>query len=126
MKTFFFTSLLVFSPQLLLAAGELEEPSLFGSALKVLAALAIIIGLLLLIYAASRKGFGFMPKARGGAIKVLETKPLGGKKFLCLVSVRGQDLLLGISNERIENLGQMPPRTDFSETLQTRMGEGQP
>ena len=126
MKSSLLTILLLLAPQLLYAAEKVEEPSLLGSALKMVAALAVIIGILLLFYAASRKGFGILPKQRGGAIKVLETKPLGGKKFLCLVSVRGQDLLLGISNERIENLGQLPPRTDFSETLQERMGEGKP
>jgi len=124
MKTRPLTILLVAMPQLLYAAEKIEEPSLLGSILKMLAALAVIIGILLLFYAASRKGFGILPKQRTGAIKVLETRSLGGKKFLCLVSVRGQDLLLGISNERIENLAQLPPRADFAETLHDQYAEG--
>jgi len=125
MKTQLLTALFLLLPQVLVAAEKAEEPSLLYSSLKMLAALVVIIGILLLFYAASRKGFGVLPKQRAGAIKVLETRSLGGKKFLCLVSVRGQDLLLGISNERIENLAQLPPRADFSDTLQTQLGERQ-
>lgn len=124
MKTQLLTILLLLVPQLLWAAEKAEEPSLLYSSLKMVAALVVIIGILLLFYAASRKGFGVLPKQRAGTIKVLETRPLGGKKFLCLVSVRGQDLLLGISNERIENLGQLPPRAEFSDTLQTQLDKG--
>jgi len=123
MKTPLLTTLLLLLPQLLFAAEKIEEPSLLGSSLKMLAALAVVIGILLLLYAASRKGFGFLPKQRSGTIKVLETRPLGGKKFLCLVSVRGQDLLLGISNERIEKLASLPPRSEFSDSLQEQLGE---
>ena len=125
MKTRLLTLFLVLTPQFLAAAEKLEEPSMLTYSLKMVAALVVIIGLLLLIYAASRKGFGILPKQRAGSIKVLETRPLGGKKFLCLVSVRGQDMLLGISNERIENLGNLPPRAEFADTLQETLGGGQ-
>jgi flagellar protein FliO/FliZ len=116
-------SILLLAPSLVLAADKPGDVSLLTPALKIIAALAVICGLLLLIYAASRKGFGFLPKQREGAIKILETKPLGGKKFLCLVSVRGEELLLGMSNERIECLSKLPPRSDFSETLQQQLEE---
>ena len=118
-------SILLVAPQLVVAAETVgDEPSLLYSSLKMTAALAVVIGLLLLLYAASRKGFGILPKARDGAIKILETKPLGGKKFLCLVSVRGEDMLLGMSNERIEYLSKLPPAKDFSDTLQEQLEEG--
>ncbi len=111
------------APQLAVAAEAANEPSLLYAALKMVAALAVVIGLLLLLFAASRKGFGILPKQRGGAIKILETKPLGGKKFLCLVSVRGEDLLLGLSNERIECLSRFPGSKEFSTTLQEQLSE---
>lgn len=105
------------------ATAPATEPSLLYASLKMVAALVVVIGLLLLLYAASRKGFGIMPKQRGGAIKILETKALGGKKFLCLVSVRGEDLLLGLSNERIECLSKFPAGQEFSTTLQAQLAE---
>ncbi|NOY13709.1 MAG: flagellar biosynthetic protein FliO [Deltaproteobacteria bacterium] len=123
MKTRLLSILLLLTPVPALAAGLGNEPSLLSSALKMVAALGVIIGLLLLFYAASRKGFGFLPKQRDGAIKILETKALGGKKFLCLVSVRGEDLLLGLSNERIECLSKLSSGTDFPETLQKQLEE---
>ena len=125
MNTRLLTLALLLMPQLALAAETANEPNLLYAALKMVAALAVIIGLLLLLFAASRKGFGILPKQRGGAIKILETKPLGGKKFLCLVSVRGEDLLIGLSNERIECLSKFPAAKEFSTTLQEQLQEEQ-
>lgn len=100
------------------AAESISEPSLLGSSLKMVAALAVICGILLLFYAASRKGFGVLPQKKSGLIKVLETRPLGGRKFLCIVKVRGEELLLGLSNDRIECLSKLSPNDTFAETLQ--------
>ncbi len=108
-------------PASALAADLGNDVSLLTPAFKMLGGLAVVIGLLLLIYAASRKGFGFLPKQRAGSIKILETKSLGGKKFLCLVSVRGQEMLLGLSHDRIECLSQLPPAKDFSASLQQQL-----
>jgi len=83
------------------------------------AALALVIGLLLLCFAASRKGLSLLPGKRSGQIHILETRPLGGKKMLCLVQVRGQELLLGVSGERIDCLTRLPARdSQFQTTLE--------
>ncbi len=100
------------------AAETIAEPSLLGSSLKMIAALAVVIGILLLLYAASRKGFGVLPQKKNGLIQVLETRPLGGRKFLCVVKVRGEELLLGLSNDRIECLSKLSSNGKFAETLQ--------
>ena len=100
------------------AAESITEPSLLGSSLKMLAALGVVIGILLLLYAASRKGFGVLPQKKNSLIQVVETRPLGGRKFLCVVKVRGQEMLLGLSNDRIEYLSQLPSGDKFAETLQ--------
>lgn len=105
MKQLFLFGILFLSPQLVCAAGETAATeSLFIPALKMIGALAVVVGLLLLFYAASRKGFGILPRSRDGQIKMMETRALGGKKFLCLVKVRDQELLLGVSHDRIECL----------------------
>ncbi len=101
------------------AADPIAEPSLLGSALKMVAALAVIIGILLLFYAATKKGYAFLPQKKGGLIKVIETRPLGGRKFLCIVRVRNEELLLGLSNDRIECLSKLTPAADsFADSLQ--------
>ena len=124
MKIRLLSIVLLLTPSLGLAAEMANSVNLLTPALKMIGALAVIVGLLLLLYAASRKGFGFLPKQRDGAIKILETKPLGGKKFLCIVSVRGEEMLLGLTNERIECLSKLPPKTEFSAALQEELSEG--
>ncbi len=105
------------------AADSIAEPNLLGSALKMVAALAVIIGILLLVYAASKKGFAFLPQKKGGLIKVIETRPLGGRKFLCIVKVRDEELLLGLSNDRIECLSKLTSVESFSDSLQQAQGD---
>lgn len=100
------------------AAEAMAEPSLLGSALKMVAALAVIIGILLLFYAASKKGLPVFPQRKDGLIKVLETRPLGGRKFLCVVKVRDEELLLGLSHDRIECLTKLKPAHSFSVELE--------
>lgn len=109
--------ILIFLAQPVIAAEAPAEPSLLGSSLKMMAGLAVICGILLLFYAASRKGFGFLPQKKDGLIKVIETRPLGGRKFLCVVKVRNEELLLGLSHDRIECLSRLAPAPDFMTTL---------
>ena len=116
MRQLFF--ILIFIAQPVFAADPIAEPSLLGSSLKMAAGLAVVIGILLLLYAASRKGFGVLPQKKNGLIQVMETRPLGGRKFLCVVKVRGEEMLLGLSNDRIEYLSKVPSGDKFSETLQ--------
>jgi flagellar protein FliO/FliZ len=121
------TVLLLIQPALAVADTSAAEPSLLGASLKMVAALAVICGLLLLFYAASRRGFGFMPHKKNELIQILETRPLGGRKFLCVVKVRGEEFLLGMSHDRIENLGRIPSAgvDDFAASLQ-RAEENRP
>jgi len=112
-----FVAILLFLAQPVFAADVATEPSLLGSSLKMAAGLAVICGILLLLYAVSRKGFGVLPQKKDGLIKVLETRPLGGRKFLCVVKVRNEELLLGLSNDRIECLTKLSPGEDFSASL---------
>lgn len=108
-------------------AAEAEaSPGLFTAWLKLLAGLAVVLGLLYLFYALSRKGMlSFLPGVREGAIKIVEVKSLGPKKGLCLVQVRGQELLLGFGSERIDclaNLGPVRAEESFADKLEVAQG----
>ncbi|MBA2881311.1 flagellar protein FliO/FliZ [Desulfosalsimonas propionicica] len=87
-----------------LCAAETEPLSLFRSGIKLAVAMAIVIGIMLLFHALSRKGFRLLEKRQGGRIRVMESRPMGGRKALCLVEVDGQRLLLGLGNDRMELL----------------------
>lgn len=111
--------MLLLAPVAAVAETAASEPSLLAAALKMLAALGVIIGLLLLFYAASRRGFGFLPQNKSQVIQIVETRPLGGRKFLCLVKIRDEEILLGMTHDRIENLGRLTsPTKGFSDSLQ--------
>lgn len=115
------TLLLMFllMPQAVFAEAAATEPSLLAAAFKMMAALGVIIGLLLLFYAASRRGFGFLPQKKSELIQILETRPLGGRKFLCVIKIRDEEILLGMSPDRIENLGRLNSTAKgFSDSLQ--------
>ncbi len=111
--------IILLQPLAVLAETAASEPSLLAAAFKMIAALGVIVGLLLLFYAASRRGFGFLPQKKSELIQILETRPLGGRKFLCIVKVRDEEILLGMSHDRIEHLGRLGPAPKgFSDSLQ--------
>lgn len=111
--------ILLLQPVAVFAETAASEPSLLAAALKTMAALGVVIGLLLLFYAASRRGFGLLPHKKSELIEIVETRALGGRKFLCVVKIRDEEILLGMSHDRIENLGRLnPAKKGFSDSLQ--------
>ena len=112
--------LLILLPQPVFAADGGMPDSLLPAGLKMVGALIIVLGIVLLLYYLSRKGFGFLPAANSGAIQVVETRYLMPKKAICLVKVRGKELLLGVGTERIEHLLTLESEQadSFAETLQ--------
>lgn len=98
---------------------------LFIPWIKMIVALLFVLGLILLLYyGASRKGFGLLPAARSGQIKVLEMRSLGPKKGVCLIRVRDEEFLLGLGGDRVELLARLEgPKTTFAETLDKQPGE---
>lgn len=105
-------------PSLAMAA-ESTGDSLLPATLKVTAALGLMLGVLLVAYALSRKKLGFLAPPRGGVINIVETRYLGPKKSLCVVAVRGEEFLLGVGNERIELISRLDRNktASFEDTL---------
>ncbi len=111
---------LLVTPTLVWAAETAPKaPGTIGPFLKMLASLGLVVGLLLLFYAAYKRGFGMLPGIKEGKIKVLESRPLGGRKFLCRVQVKDQELLLGVTNDRINLLTELTsePENRFEQEL---------
>jgi flagellar protein FliO/FliZ len=106
-------------------AGEEAAGDIFSTGLKLMGALVIVLGIVLLLYALSRKGFSFLPAVKGEAIKVVEMRHLGTKKALYLVEVRGEEMLLSVGSERIELLSRLGQRdtVPFEETLRSSIEE---
>ena len=117
---------LLVSPARLWAAPD-SPPDLWLSGLKLLVGTLLVIGIMLLVYVLNRKGFSLFKSGRSNRIHILETRPVGGRKSLCLVRVRGEDLLLGLGNDRVELLLHFKEASDtdrFEAELQERFEAG--
>ena len=85
------------------------EDGLWGSALRMIATLAFVVGLMFLLFHGFKKyvlkqgmfGAGNQP------IRVLSTGFLGPKKSIALVEVAGKVLVLGVANEHISLLSSL-------------------
>lgn len=100
--------------------GATLENSDFDNYLKVIWGLLIVLGIILLLYAILKKRFSLLHSSAKQEINILEMKPLMGKKALCLVNVRGKDILLGISDDNICRLASFSasPEKNFADVLQ--------
>lgn len=69
--------------------------------------LLVVLGVILLLYGLLKKRFSILASSEGKNIKVTEMKPLGSRKLLCLVEVKGEEFLLGISGDNITHLATL-------------------
>lgn len=95
---------------------------------RVIWGLLVVLGIILALYALFRKRFSLLAGRPEQNIKVLEIKPLMGKKALCLITVKGNEYLLGISGDRINHLATLPNKTEnsFAATLRATEADRQP
>ena len=106
-------------------AAPYEGPGLFSSLLKMLGGLALVLGILLVLYALSRKG-RLLGSGKKGEIQIREIRHLGGKKSVCLLRVRGKDMLLGLGQDKIEMLSHLEgegTKTEFDKELSREKGK---
>ena len=92
-----------------------QEPSSFagvtllGSVLQMIAALAVVVGLILLFYYVSNRWLrGALPVGNSQKyIRIIETRFLAPKKSLVLVEVGGEYLLLASSGDGLQFIKQI-------------------
>ncbi len=92
------------------------SPDLFSSAIKMISALAITLGILFFVFYLFRGFFskrGCYPGSRG-LIQVISTAYLGNKRSLVLADVAGEKFVLGLSLQGITLLA----RLDGQESLE--------
>jgi len=99
---------------------DADRPSLNSGSLliKTIGSLMVVVGLAMLVgYLAKR----LMPGRFGGSVsgnhlKILQTLPLGPKRFVTLLEADGQRLLIGVTDQRIELIKALD-EPSFGETL---------
>lgn len=91
-----------------------------ASYFRVIWGLLVVLGIILILYGFLKKRFSLLSTAGSQNIKIVEIKPLMGKKALCLINVRGQEHLLGISGDQITHIAALTPQPEssFAEVLQ--------
>ena len=92
--------------------------------LRMLAGLAVVLGLMGgLVYAAKRWG-GFPSRTTSGThIQVLERRYLGNKHSLVLVQIQEEYILLGISPERMDVLSRQIPISETGHDSSADVGK---
>lgn len=104
------TVLLLLLPSLACAEGNSnQEFSFISSLLQMFAALAIVVGLILIMRHFSGKFFKVLPAGRfvSKHIRLIETRYIAPKKSLILVEVGGAYLLLSSSGDNLTLIKQI-------------------
>jgi len=80
----------------------MESASLFTAILKVAGSLGLVIGIMLLIVMLIKKlGLSGQTMRPGSMINILETRMLAPKKYLAVVEIAGQYLVIGVTDHQI-------------------------
>jgi len=98
------------------ASGKgLEGGSMTGAVFQMFASLAIVIGVIYLLYYVSNRWFKGMAGGRAGSglIRVVETRYLGPKRSLMIVEVAGEYLLLGNGSEGVHLIKKLESGDEF-------------
>ena len=105
------SALLLFLPSIACAGdSSAQEFSFLTSFLQMIAALAIVIGLILVTWHFSGKLMRGLPGAQhlsSKHIRLVETRYLGPKRALLLIEVGGEYLLLSSSDNRLSLIKQI-------------------
>jgi flagellar protein FliO/FliZ len=104
--------IVLFASTLSLSGGDTGltgTPDLFSSAVRMVSALAITLGILFVIFYFLRRLFDKRGGALGsrGLIRVISTTYLGGKRSLVLADVAGEKLVLGLAPQTITLLAKI-------------------
>ena len=89
--------------------GLTAGPDLFSSAVKMISALTITLGILFLLFYVLRRVFSARggPLGSRGLIRVISATYLGSRRSLILADVAGEKLVLGLSPQTITLLGKI-------------------
>jgi len=105
------SALLLFLPSIASAAGSsAQEFSFLSSFLQMLAALALVVGLILVTWHFSAKLMKRLPAGQqllSKQIRLIETRYLGPKRSLLLIEVGGEYLLLSNSDTGLRLIKQI-------------------
>ncbi len=91
------------------AAGAIDNLATTGSllflSLKVIGGLALVIGLMVLLVIWLKKlGFSQKTLKQGSLIRILDTRMIGPKKYVSVLQIADQNIVVGITDQQITML----------------------
>lgn len=105
------------SPAIACAASQpgIEGGSMGGAILQMIASLAVVVGIIFILYYIYNRWFKGMAGGRiaSGRIRIVETRYLAPKKSLLLVEVAGEYLLLGNGSEGVRLIKKLEFADEF-------------
>ncbi len=113
-------------PAMAAEMGGKGDFSLAAGFVQMLASLALVIGVIFLVYYVSCRWLKITPSAGGGSryIRVVETRFLAPKKSLLLVEVAGEYLLLSNSGDALQLVKQIDMLEEI-EVVEERISRAQ-
>jgi flagellar biosynthetic protein FliO len=102
--------------------GELQQTtSLVLAIIKALAALALVLGLIILLTVWLKKmGWGTDHPGHGSLIKVLETRTIAPKKYVAVLQIAGELVVVGVTDQQINLLTRLEPDDALAGELASR------
>jgi flagellar biosynthetic protein FliO len=86
---------------------------LVGSSIRMVGALGVVLGLIVLVLWVARRFFTQRPLMAGGqSISVVAARHIAPKKQIMIVEIEGQKLVLGLSGDSITYLTRLPAAED--------------
>ncbi len=93
-----------------------DTGSLVMAIVKVFSALAVVVGLMLVLLHWVRKlGLGKLDGKTGSLIQVLDTKMIAPKKYIAVLQLPGERIVVGVTDQQINfltSLGEPDPEVD--------------
>jgi flagellar protein FliO/FliZ len=122
-----YISIVALASDLTLSGGKTGltgSPDLFSSAVRMISALAITLGIVVLIFYLLKRFFSKSEGALGsrGLIRVISTTYLGGKRSLVLADVAGEKLLLGLSPHAVTLLARIDSEEGLEKITDAEQG----
>lgn len=110
------------------AWAAIPAPSDTENYMRMIWGLLIVLGIIFVLYGLTKKRFSLLGSSSKQEIRVVEMKPLMGKKGLCLVEVRGEEYLLGIGGDTVTHIATLAKGEgqSFAKTLAESGDSSQP
>ncbi len=96
-----------------------------GIYIRMIGAMAVVLGLLFILYLCLKKWGVMVAGRRAGVIEVIETRMILPRRHICLVKVADRVMVLASSEKGFDYLGDVEPDSLFTAVHETQEVHGE-